>query len=150
MCRQGRLFGCQFKMHKSHGWTVAEQWKIPRLQNYRNLAKIIDECAYCKFRELRLDGIQVPSLVLICWRKQLVMHNGRRAHWLFSFRLPPQWHGLCTKENEHDDSVYVVEVHNGSRTIANKNDDSIHLVGDSNAVSWQRQFSSKQLNAKYR
>ena len=54
------------------------------------------------------------------------------------------------KENEHDDSVYVVEVHNGLRTIANKNDDSIHLVGDSNVVNGQRQFSSKQLNAKYR
>ena len=43
------------------------------------------------FRELMLDGIQVLSLVSFCRRLQLVMLNSRRAHWLVSFRLPPQW-----------------------------------------------------------
>ena len=32
--------------------------------------------------------------------------------------------------NEKDDSVYIADDCNGSRTIAYKNDDSIHLVGD--------------------
>ena len=43
------------------------------------------------FRELMLDGIQVLSLVSFCRRLQLIMLNSRRAHWLVSFRLPPQW-----------------------------------------------------------
>ena len=33
-------------------------------------------------------------------------------------------------ENENDDLVYIAEDCNGSRTIAYKNDNSIHLVGD--------------------